>query len=106
MNVVELNKSKIVTERHYDITMSPSIDAANGWKTEVLTQSEFESCLLTHQELERKEAAIAFLPGAVRADKRLKSNVEALSALVLDLDKGTDLSTLEATIRDRGLYAI
>jgi hypothetical protein len=41
-------------------------------KLKALTQWEFENFLLVHQELERKESAAVFLPGALRSDRRKK----------------------------------
>ena len=64
-----------------------------------------EHFLLSHQEHEQKDAAIVFLPGTLRGDRRLKGEVELLSALVLDLDGGSDIVSIRDAIASRGLYA-
>ena len=92
MSVFALNKSKSVVgsglSSLYQITFNSSLRVTRGWHTKAIAQSEFDHFLLNHSELEQKDTATAFIPGALRADRRLKSDVESLSALVLDLDRG------------------
>ena len=53
-----------------------------------------------------KDEAAAFVPGAIAGDQRRATAISALTALVLDLDKGENLDVIRSNVRAAGVLAI
>ncbi len=87
------------------ITENSRIDRSYGWAPVHTTVGEFGDQLCTHEKIEKKNGR-GFVPGVIQGDRRKKTAVSQLTALVLDLDKGENWKKVGAAIDARGHYAI
>ena len=86
------------------LTIASSIEAKR-WEERVATWGVFKEVLEEHPEWSKKDG-LSYLPGKLNGTERKKNAVEELYLLVLDSDRGDDLTEIAARIRALGYAAI
>jgi hypothetical protein len=97
--LAELDPSKLRGSPNVDpggikitVTHNSRLDSSRGRVTKKGSLLKFEPLFLNHREVARKDEAPAFLPGVLQGDRRQRQAVSELDWLIIDLDKGEDIS--------------
>src|SRR4051794_11699294 len=86
------------------LTIASSI-GSKRWEERVATWGVFKQVLAEHPEWSAKDG-MSYLPGKLSGTERKKNAVEAIYLLVLDADRGDDLTEIAARIRALGYAAV